>query len=61
VFEELGFNGTLKEFVESLRTNPKFTFSSGKEMFEYFRDIIFKSIQPKLKDFFLNEPAHELL
>jgi len=60
VFEEIGFSGTLKEFVESLRQNPKFTFATSDEMFDYYTDIIFNKIQPKLKDFFLKEPATEL-
>jgi len=51
----------MKEFVASLLKNPKYTFSSGKEMLEYFHDIIFKSIQPKLKDFFLKQPAHDIM
>ena len=61
VFDEIGFSGTLKEFVASLRTNPKFTFTTTDEMFAHFCDILFKVIQPKLKDFFHSEPASELV
>jgi hypothetical protein len=30
-------------------------------MFDHFQNLVFNVIQPKLKDFFLNEPAHELM
>jgi len=61
VFDQLGFHGTLKEFVDYLRQDEKFVFKTSQELFDHFSNIIFHVIQPKLKDFFLSEPQTELM
>jgi len=40
--EEIGFKGTLKEFIQDLRTNPKFYYTHKDSLMEGFRDILKK-------------------
>jgi hypothetical protein len=47
--------------VESLRKDPEFTFSTSGEMFDHYCHITHNLIQPKLKKFFLSEPAFKLV
>eukprot|EP01124_Arcella_intermedia_P009009 TRINITY_DN157_c0_g1_i1.p1 TRINITY_DN157_c0_g1~~TRINITY_DN157_c0_g1_i1.p1 ORF type:complete len:445 (-),score=96.47 TRINITY_DN157_c0_g1_i1:551-1783(-) len=47
VIEKVGFKGTLKEFIEYLRTEKQFYFQTEKELMDYYR-VICKKIDPKL-------------
>lgn len=61
IFDEVSFKGTLKEFVDHLRQDEKLIFKTSQELFDHFSNLIFNVIQPKLKDFFCQEPQSKLL
>ncbi len=55
IARETGFEGTVAEFEESLRSSPERMFSSKKEMLVYHRDIAMR-VQPELPRLFLKLP-----
>jgi uncharacterized protein (DUF885 family) len=61
IFNEVSFKGTLKEFVDYLRQDETMIFKKPQELFDHFSNLIFEVIQPKLKDFFFQEPQSKLL
>jgi len=59
VFEPLGHTGTVKEFAESLKGDPKFYFSSGDDLVESYRQIL-QNIEQYLPEFFEKIPKAEI-
>lgn len=55
ILEETGFKGTLKEFIEFLRTDPQFYATSGEDLLKEARDIA-KRIDAKLPAYFTTLP-----
>ncbi len=49
--EEVGFKGTLQQFMQSMRTNPKFFYSSKDSLMNGFRQILIK-MDAKLPELF---------
>jgi uncharacterized protein (DUF885 family) len=52
---QVGFQGTLKEFFEHLRTDPKYFYKSGDELLEAYRAMA-KEIDPNLVKVFKTLP-----
>ena len=56
VQKQLGFQGSLQEFFQNVRTDPRFTpYKNAEEVLQAFRDIQAK-IEPKLDGLFLMRP-----
>ena len=55
IAREVGFEGTVAEFEESLRSSPRRLFSSKEEMLVYHRDIAMR-VQPELPRLFPKLP-----
>ncbi len=55
LIEELGFEGSLAEFAEFLRTDPRFYFDSEQELLSAYRDIC-KRADPQLAHLFGSLP-----
>jgi uncharacterized protein (DUF885 family) len=51
VMDEVGFKGSLAEFFQSLRTDPKFYYKTGDELFRGYA-VIAKQIDPELPRLF---------
>jgi uncharacterized protein (DUF885 family) len=51
VMDEVGFKGSLTEFFQHLRTNPKFYYKTGDELFRAYAYIV-KMIDPALPKLF---------
>ena len=51
VMGEVGFGGTFAEFLDSLRTDPRFYYESADELIDGYRTII-RSVDPKLSEQF---------
>jgi uncharacterized protein (DUF885 family) len=51
VMDEVGFEGSLTEFFQHLRTDPKFYYKTGDELFRAYA-VIAKSIDPELPKLF---------
>lgn len=49
--EQVGFKGTLQQFIQNLRTNPKFYYSSKDSLMNGFREILVK-VDAKLPELF---------
>ena len=56
---EVGFKGTLPEFFDHLRTDPKFKASSRENLTQRFYDIA-KQVDAKVPEYFSNVPASKL-
>jgi Uncharacterized protein conserved in bacteria len=51
IIDEVGFSGTYAEFVDFLRTDPRFYYTDGQELLEGYRAIT-KRIDPQLVELF---------
>jgi uncharacterized protein (DUF885 family)/ketosteroid isomerase-like protein len=51
VIQQVGFKGSFREFVDDLRTNPKFYYETGEELFEAYLAVS-KRIDPELVKLF---------
>lgn len=56
---EVGFKGTLAEFFNHLRTDPKFKASSREDLTQRFYDIA-KQVDAKVPEYFSNVPKSKL-
>ncbi|KAL4220042.1 hypothetical protein ACF0H5_020453 [Mactra antiquata] len=61
VMERLGFNGTVKEFFDSLKNDSKFFIESPEETVAMFTSIIKDRIQPKLGKYFKDIPDSKVI
>ena len=59
VKSEVGFKGTLAEFFNHLRTDPKFKASSREDLTQRFYDIA-KKVDAKVPEYFSNVPKSKL-
>jgi uncharacterized protein (DUF885 family) len=55
VMRQAGFKGTMQEFLQSLRTDPKYFFQNANDLLEYCRARA-KEIDPKLVKLFRSFP-----
>ena len=60
IMSELGEGQDLKAFIENLKRDPKFYYSTPKELIDKFRFIIEDQINPKLTQLFWKRPVHPL-
>ncbi|MHC5110411.1 MAG: DUF885 domain-containing protein [Planctomycetota bacterium] len=56
--KEVGFSGTLNEFIREMRTNPKWRFNSAEELVATADDILQRT-KPKMKAMFNNLPESD--
>ncbi len=56
--KELGFKGTLKAFQKSLKSDPKYFFTSSEEMFKAFEKVK-AEVNSKVPHFFSLIPEHD--
>lgn len=54
--ERLQYNGSIKEFYEKIRKDPKFHANSGDELLEMYEEYIYDRIYPKIHKLFKDIP-----
>ena len=52
ITDELGFEGTLQDFNDYLRSEPRFYFDDKEEMMKEFEDLVFRRIRPLWRPLF---------
>jgi len=60
IIKEMGYDLTLKQFIDKLREDQSNCFSTGQELLDSFKDIIENKINPKLTTLFLKAPKGKL-
>ncbi|CAG0890148.1 unnamed protein product, partial [Darwinula stevensoni] len=56
IISSLGRKEEIREFMESIRTDPQFAFDSPDELLDGYRKILEKDIEPKLPSIVLHAP-----
>ncbi|KAK7501586.1 hypothetical protein BaRGS_00007017 [Batillaria attramentaria] len=54
--KRLQYNGTIKEFYDSVRVDPRFHANSSEALLDMFKDYIYNRITPKLNTLFKDIP-----
>ena len=61
VMKKLGFEGSLKDFFEHLRTDPKFYYKTKDEMMQAYRNTCYDQIRPTLTKIFKKIPKSPMV
>lgn len=61
IVKKLGFQGEFRDFLQHLRTNQEFFYTSKGELLDSYRDICYNKIRPKLKQVFHKIPESDLI
>lgn len=56
IIQEVGFQGSFKEFLDMLRTEKRFYFDTKEELLKGYKDLCAKVIEPKLNVYFKEMP-----
>ncbi|XP_056004539.1 uncharacterized protein LOC125659545 isoform X2 [Ostrea edulis] len=56
VMMKLNHQGSVKEFFDKVKTDPKFYFQTGDEIIQWYKNAIKNDIQPKLSSYFRDLP-----
>lgn len=59
--KKLGFEGSLKEFFEHLRTDPQFYYTTKEDMMQAYKDTCYKKIRPTLTKLFKKIPKSPMV
>ncbi|XP_064650947.1 uncharacterized protein LOC135502220 [Lineus longissimus] len=55
LFNKMGFNGTMKEFFEGLKTNASLVYTNESDLFNHVKNLVYNKIEPALLKVFKKE------